>query len=476
MNLQFHEFEKKSIDGVKRKEGNIPQDRRQIILKKAEGEKGVSDSDMPLRGGGDDVFHEGYEADGAEENGDTAESGVIVAKESNGYKDDSERRRRYFHSRAFWAWAGGGAALFVLAAVTSTVFARLTVIVKPRVESVEVRGVGALFDVSASKMLASQKIIPAELLEFKKRAEKEFDATGEEHVSEKARGKAILYNTYSSSPQKLVATTRFVTDGGVLFRLKENVTVPGAKVEDGKIVPQSIEIELAADAYGKESNLGGPVTLFIPGFRGSEKYKGFYASAPSGFQGGFQGKARVISKSDRTKAEDALTEQALKELRLEIVRKVPHNFTFIDALAKINIHQVDIPAEKTRLDRFRAGVEGVAHVLVFREEDVHAFLKGVVIGEDTTKEIVDGSFAIDYTVQEFDSVNRKANVLFEGSVKTKKIIFENDLASLVRGRTEASVIEVLKSRNELTDFSIAFFPPWLFSAPDDEKKIRFMVE
>lgn len=474
MNPKFHEFEKKSIDGVKRKEGVIPQDREPIILKKTE--KSVSDFSVSLRGGEEDVFREGYEADAAEEIGNTAQSGVIVAKESHWYENDSERAHRYFRSRAFWAWAGGGAALFVLAAVTSTVFARLTIIVKPRVENVEVRGVNAVFDVSAQKILADQKIIPAELMEFKKMAQKEFNATGEEYVNEKASGKAVLYNTYSSSPQKLVATTRFVTDGGVLFRLKENVTVPGAKVEGGEIVPQSIEIELVADADGEKSNLGGPVTLFIPGFRGSEKYKGFYASAPSGFQGGFQGTARVISKSDRTKAESALTEQALKELRLEIVRKVPHDFTFIDALAKTSIHQVDIPEEKTRLDRFRAGVEAAAHVLVFREEDVHAFLKEGVIGEDKTKKIVDGSFVIDYTVQEFDNTNGKANVVLEGSMKTKRVIFENDLAFLVRGRNEASIIEVLKSRDELIDFNIAFFPPWLFSAPDDEKKVKFIVE
>lgn len=448
MNRQFYEFEKKSIDGMKKRTNSgIPEWNRKIDEEQEE----QADNDSG--------------------------SGVFVVEEPNAYGEHSPPApSRRFRSSIFWICAGGCFAALALAAAASLTFARLTVLVKPRVENVDVRDVHAVFDVSAGEVRYGERVIPAELLEFKKTVEKEFTATGEEYVSEKARGKALVYNRYSSSPQKLVATTRFMTEDGALFRLLEAVTVPGANVENGKIVPRAIEVELIADAYGEESNRNGSVTLFLPGLRESAKYEGFYASAPSGFQGGFRGRARVVSKSDRKQAEDSLLKQAHDELRREIARKTPSQFTVINDLIKIRVSELNLPQEKTRLERFQARAEIFAEVLVFRAGDVRAFLADMALSGDATRKIIDESFSINYSIREFDAAKKRADVALDGNMKTKRVIFENELAPLVRGRKEASIVEALKSREELADFRVAFFPPWIFSAPKDQKKIKFIIE
>ena len=62
----------------------------------------------------------------------------------------------------------------------------------------------------------------------------------EKELNEKARGSLTVYNEYSSSPQTLVATTRFESPEGKIFRIEKNIVVPGAKIEEGKIIASTI--------------------------------------------------------------------------------------------------------------------------------------------------------------------------------------------------------------------------------------------
>jgi len=98
----------------------------------------------------------------------------------------------------------------------------------------------------------------------------------------KATGIITIYNTYSSSPQTLVKTTRFVSEGGKLFRTTKTIVVPGADASSGKIVPGSTTVEVIASEPGNEYNIG-PSTFSIPGFKGTPKYLAFYGESFSAF-------------------------------------------------------------------------------------------------------------------------------------------------------------------------------------------------
>ena len=68
--------------------------------------------------------------------------------------------------------------------------------------------------------------------------------------NQKARGTLIISNEYSSDTQPLIATTRFETGDGKIFRLAESVTVPGVTIVDGKRQPGIVEAVVIADAPG----------------------------------------------------------------------------------------------------------------------------------------------------------------------------------------------------------------------------------
>ena len=97
--------------------------------------------------------------------------------------------------------------------------------------------------------------IPGQLFNVEKNATQTFLTTGEKDVAQKARGKITVFNEYGTTPQVLVATTRFQTPDGLIFRTLKGITVPGTKVENGKIIPGSISVEVIADKPGQSYNI-----------------------------------------------------------------------------------------------------------------------------------------------------------------------------------------------------------------------------
>ena len=112
-------------------------------------------------------------------------------------------------------------------------------------------------------------IIPGQVFTSQKNITQIFLATGPSTTgSSKSQGTITIYNDYGSAPQELVATTRFVTPDGKIFRLVNDTTVPGATVgAGGAITPSSVDAAIIADQGGSAYNVGPVSKLTIPGFQ-----------------------------------------------------------------------------------------------------------------------------------------------------------------------------------------------------------------
>lgn len=108
-------------------------------------------------------------------------------------------------------------------------------------------------------------------------------------MEEKAGG-AIVIRNVSSRVQPLVATTRFLSASGVLFRLDSGVTVPA----NG-----SVEATIYADVAGAAGNVG-PTTFMIPGLSESLQ-KSITAENASAFEGGVR-TVSIVSQEDLDRA------------------------------------------------------------------------------------------------------------------------------------------------------------------------------
>ncbi len=367
--------------------------------------------------------------------------------------------------------------IIVVAAIfLSTAGARLTLTLKPRVESITLQDIVAAFDTSVARTAPKERLIPAERLEIDRKILQEFEATGKKFIEERARGKVKIFNKFSSSPQQLVSSTRFLAEGGVLYRLGQAITIPGAKIEEGKVVPQFIEIELVADKPGPGGNTNGELTLHIPGFKGTPKYEGFYAVANAGFAGGFMGEARVVSRDDLKNSEIVATKKIYEELLQELTRKIPPEFKLVDALREIQIKKISAPREGTQRDKFTVEVEAEARALVFREKDIFLLLRELVLKGDTSKDLIPETANLNYKIRGIDFAKGRGEVTIRGDLKVKSIINQTELAEIVSGKKEGTIIETLKGRNDLAAFRLSFFPPWRSKAPQSIGKVKVVVE
>ena len=89
---------------------------------------------------------------------------------------------------------------------------------------------------------------------------------------------------------------------GKIFLLTKNITVPAAKISEGKIIPSSIDTDVVAEKAGADYNIA-PVKLFtIPGFKGGPKYNAFYGESKDSMAEGFVGEIAYPTPADITSA------------------------------------------------------------------------------------------------------------------------------------------------------------------------------
>ncbi len=194
--------------------------------------------------------------------------------------------------------------------------------------------------------------LPAEIFSVKKNFNFSFQALGRKQVERKAGGKIIIYNAFSSSPQPLVAGTRFETPDKKIFRLTERIIVPGAQVVDGKIKSSSIEATVIADQPGSQYNIG-PVSRFsIPGFSGTPKERGFYAESKEPMKGGFVGEAAYPTEDDIKKAKERARKELQDYIDSYFSLQIPQGFKFIEGSRQFNILKEEVNAETDEKGNF----------------------------------------------------------------------------------------------------------------------------
>jgi len=364
---------------------------------------------------------------------------------------------------------GGGIAI-------STVFARATVRIKPRIEIATIQNVSVIFDRSVSQPVPEQKIIPVEHLRFTETRTQEIGASGTQYIEAHSRGTVRISNHYSTAPQRLVARTRFLTPSGALFRLANPIVIPGAVVEKGKLAPRSIDVELVADVPGEQANLSGSVSLKIAGFIGTPKYDGFTAVASNGFSGGSRGMKKIASDADVRAAQEQVTKKVYDELKQQMRQKIPPGLRLIDGLQEIRIVKVETIEAGEKL-MTRAIAEGDA--LVFHEDDAAALLKNALLPQDDTKAFIDGSLNLTYAVRTLNFERGRADALIQGSVKTKQLLTQTqaeELARALSGKKQGSVREFFNSRSDVVLSSVSIFPPWRSALPSHAERIRIVEE
>lgn len=326
---------------------------------------------------------------------------------------------------------------------------------------------------AASKAVdAESLIIPGEIFTDSKNSSPSYPASGKASVEDKAIGKLTIYNAFSSVPQGLVATTRFMTPDGKIYRLDKAVTIPGAEIKDNKIVPSSIEVAVTADKAGPSYNSGAIPKLTIPGFKGTPKFDGFYGALASA-SGGFIGQRAVPTDKDITAAKAKVAEDLKNLAKSDFLSNRPVDFKIIEGSSVIEVGSVSVNKRTDDKGNFSVFGEVKFSAIGFRESDLSEALivfanrdhsgakfKKVDITYSNPKlDLKSGKLVVSVTVNGVLTSDFKAKE-FKTSILGKKI---------EEIRTLTTALPWYESGR------VKIWPIWLKTAPEKDSRVEVTV-
>lgn len=255
-----------------------------------------------------------------------------------------------------------------LIGIVMTIFASASVSITPKSQEVEV---------DMEIPIAMESVnggVRYEVVKSTKSKTATVEATGEEAVELRAAGRIIIYNDYSTEPQRLVTRTRFESPEGLIYRIQEGVVVPGKRVSGGAETPGSIEVEVFADEAGEKYNIK-KTDFTIPGFKNDQaRYEKFYARALTDMTGGFVGNRKTVPASEKEAAFKTIDSELQAELEKDLRTKIPEGLVL---LPQGILYESREMAPKESSSSVEIGKEVTAYALMLNATE----LSGAITGE-----------------------------------------------------------------------------------------------
>ncbi|MEK7452147.1 MAG: hypothetical protein AAB664_02320, partial [Patescibacteria group bacterium] len=278
--------------------------------------------------------------------------------------------------------------------------------------------------------------------------------TGAKKIEGFAKGNLTITNKTSIS-QSLVATTRFLSKEGVLFRLEKSVIVPA----NGSVVAS-----VYADKIGASGNI--PASHFtIPGLS-PVKQASIYADSTVAFTGGEQAIA-VVSKEELDAAIKTTQEEIVQDAKDMLRAQSGGTFDGEEFTAKITDQKTSIKPEtesKSFEVTLTVSITGVFYekVTLTKLMAKHVY-EGVGQGQDIADtDVTTTTVKIEHVDQKQKTASLHAHL--EGNLiatRTSKLLD----ASRFVGLSEQEVKDLLLKDDFASSVEVRFFPFWITRVP-----------
>lgn len=386
--------------------------------------------------------------------------------------EEEESPRRRGGRKLIWGGVGAAAIILIALGVVTWGFGHVSVAITFQKSPWNYQG-NFVADKAATQTVAgaTSVTIPAQVFTTQKNVTQTFPASGNANVSLRAQGTLTIYNAYSSAAQDLVATTRFVTPDGKLFRLVAGVTVPGAQVTNGQIVPSSVDAQVAADQPGDAYNVGPVSKLTIPGFQGSPKYNAFYGQLKAGTSGGFVGAKAVPTAADIASAKSKVSAALQANLTSDLTTSYPNNFKILSGATNVSVTKLTVNTSTDASGNFSVFGEAVLQAVGFDETVLKAYLLLQAQAQEASSTF-SGSPTLTYatTTANFAKGTVSFSLSAQGTLEPAfdPGSFKADIAGKSIGDARAAVAAL----PGLASGKISAWPAWLWSIPSNPAKIQ----
>ncbi len=382
------------------------------------------------------------------------------------YKYDYEQPKKPSKK---WVYVAGAVFALALAFGVSAFFKSAVIRVTPKQQNVILDSTFKAVKDSTGTSLGFQVVTVS------KDVERTVPATGEQQVEKKAQGRIVIYND-TALAQKLIATTRFQTPEGLIYRLPLAVTVPAKQTKDGKSIAGSVEVNVEADKAGANYNIGLK-DFTLPGLKGDPKFTQIYARSKTEMTGGFSGIQKGVSKDDLANAETELSTLLKDSLSKEIVNQIPENFILYDQSLTYTlsaIEQVEGSASGAILKK-----RGTTSAVIFDKNALTAAILAKVASNINPAEVKITNLSeleFNFTTPDTFNPNTDTNLNFnlKGSPVLVWIFDENKLKADLLGLSRVKAKSVLSSYTTIQEAWVETHPFWNQTIPANADKVTLV--
>ena len=293
-------------------------------------------------------------------------------------------------------------------------------------------------------------------------------------VSQKAQGSITIYNDYSAAPQELVATTRFLTPGGQIFRIVSNVTVPGETNVNGTLTPSSITVPIVADQAGPDYNIGPVAKLTIPGFDSDPaREAGFYGVITASTTGGFVGERATPTAADIAAAKASTTSLLEAALQGGFSGTYPNNFEIPDGASTTTISKLTVNTSTDANGNFTVFGQATLVAIGFDQTALENYLLTLAQAAEASSTFKSITLSYSDVTANFTTGNISFALSAQGSLEPAFTVA--DFVTSIEGQSIATARSTISALPNLADGEISVWPSWLWNIPTDPDKIHVSV-
>ncbi len=396
----------------------------------------------------------------------------------SGFGDFSERKK----SSKKWIFAALGIGFIVIlsSVVLSIMFAGASVTVYPKQDTVVVNTTFNAETESTSNALSIENVV------LEKTEKAEVPALGEENVEERAKGKIVIYNKYSETPQRLIKNTRFKSSKNLIYRIRESVEIPGMKANG---TPGEKEVTVYAEEPGEKYNMG-PDSFTIPGFKGLPQDGKVYAKSTEEIKGGFVGVRHSVNEKERASTLKKLETQLRDELLSAAFENNDNPEGYILFKDAVFFEFNPLPDESVDKGKVTLSLSGKLHGILFKEDDFVKQVASLTLNSYKNEPIQISNIK-DLTVSVTPDKTKDEDVLpwqatkFEVKVQGKAhFIWEYDKEKLAKdfaGKSKDIINTpfkggILEGYPGIDRLDVSIRPFWKNTFPEDVKRITITTE
>lgn len=355
-------------------------------------------------------------------------------------------------------------AIIVLAVLALYAFAGAKVHVTPVISETAVSGEFAA--------TGSAGDLPFEVITVSSLVSVSVPAEGTKEANDPAQGTVTVYNA-QEKPQQLIKNTRFESPTGLIFRIRDSITVPAGTPS----APGELKTTVYADEGGEKYNIAA-ASFTVPGLKGSATFDLVYARSSEPMVGGFSGARPSVSQATKDAKATELRPKLDAELAAAAAEKVLDGYVLLPGGTWTAYELQPDGIESAGTVDVR--VKGILTAVIFPKDALAKAIAfrtvGAYSGQPVTLQDADELSIASSTATAPAAGDRTLSFTLTGSTSILWVVDANKIAGAVAGKSRDAARTILSGYPEVGKAVFTLRPFWAGSYPSDPADIKVVVE